>query len=336
MDQQISERNVRLLGRCCVAEDGVVFNWTGSGILFRFYGTDAAVMMEHDEPNLSEWMPFLSVRIDGGEPRRVGVENSVLLSLCTNLSCGEHIVSVTKSSETGTYPLKMKFLQISAKGQQAAKLLPPPELPQRRIEFVGDSITCGFGNLGAAEQTRFLTAEEDGGQSYAGLIAAHFGADSRMICFSGRGIVYNCDGTVDSLIPKFYEKVLANEPDKWDFSKWQPDVVVINAGTNDDGGGYTSADEMREGTVHFLKQVRKYNPNAQILWCYGLMTIRMEPVIRETVTRAAQIDNKIHYLAFQPIDPAQGEVGACGHPSAKAHQRAADTLIQKLSEITGW
>lgn len=61
MDQQITESNVRLLGRCRVAEDGVVFNWTGSGILFRFYGTDAAVMIEHDEPNLAEWMPYLSI-----------------------------------------------------------------------------------------------------------------------------------------------------------------------------------------------------------------------------------------------------------------------------------
>ena len=336
MHKQISEENVRLLGRCRMAEDGIVFNWTGSGILFRFYGTAAAIMLEHSEPNLAEWIPFLSVRVDGGEVRRVGVGNSALLPLCMDLPCGEHVVSVTKSSETGTYPLKIKFLQISAGEQQEAKLLPPPELPLRRIEFVGDSITCGFGNLGTAEQTSFLTAEEDGGQSYAGLAAAHFNADSRMICFSGRGIVHNCDGTTDSLIPQFYEKVLANEPDKWDFSKWQPDVVVINVGTNDDGGGYTSGDEMREGAAQFLKRVRECNPNAHILWCYGLMTTRLEPVIQEAVALAAETDDKIHYLALTPIALAQGEVGTCGHPNVRAHRRAAAALIQKISEITGW
>ena len=51
MHKQISEENVRLLGRCRMAEDGIVFNWTGSGILFRFYGTAAAIMLEHSEPN---------------------------------------------------------------------------------------------------------------------------------------------------------------------------------------------------------------------------------------------------------------------------------------------
>ena len=88
MHKQISEENVRLLGRCRMAEDGIVFNWTGSGILFRFYGTAAAIMLEHSEPNLAEWIPFLSVRVDGGEVRRVGVGNSALLPLCMDLPCG--------------------------------------------------------------------------------------------------------------------------------------------------------------------------------------------------------------------------------------------------------
>ena len=55
-----------------MAEDGIVFNWTGSGILFRFYGTAAAIMLEHSGPNLGSMDSFLSVRVDGGEVRRVG------------------------------------------------------------------------------------------------------------------------------------------------------------------------------------------------------------------------------------------------------------------------
>ena len=72
------------------------------------------------------------------------------------------------------------------------------------------------------------------------------------------------------------------------------------------------------------------------IWCYGLMTTRLEPVIQEAVALAAETDDKIHYLALTPIALAQGEVGTCGHPNVRAHRRAAAALIQKISEITGW
>jgi hypothetical protein len=57
--------------------------------------------------------------------------------------------------------------------------------------------------------------------------------------WSGKGLVRNAgDKNITSIdpFPIYYGRALANDPQsQWDFSKWIPDAVFINLGTNDYG-----------------------------------------------------------------------------------------------------
>lgn len=124
------------------------------------------------------------------------------------LTEGEHTVRLLKLTEaTVGMPLLLKAITLEGSGMW----LPPPKLPSRRIEFIGDSITCGFGVTGqpyavTGKPGRFLTEEEDVTKTYAGITAAYFGADARYIAASGRGVCHNhTDGGDSLLIPHLFD-----------------------------------------------------------------------------------------------------------------------------------
>ena len=164
-------------------------------------------------------------------------------------------------------------------------------LPERplKMEFIGDSITCGYGVEGKSEMETFTTATENAAKGYAFLTAEALDADAMLTCFSGHGIIsgYTGDPAVRNsadLVPPYYEKEgrnefrlptgkYAQETDR-DFSRFQPDYIVLNLGTND--LSWCGTDEARgrqyaELYAEFLKTVRKDNPGARILCTLGVM-----------------------------------------------------------------
>ncbi len=104
----------------------------------------------------------------------------------------------------------------------------------------------------------------------------------------------------------------------WDFSKWVPDVVLINLATNDfgrkipDEKGWTGAYES------FLKHVRKNYPNAEIYVASGSMmgdwgenkqlTTLKKYLAKIVADRKAAGDGKVHEIDFAPQDRKDGLV----------------------------
>jgi hypothetical protein len=54
-----------------------------------------------------------------------------------------------------------------------------------RIEFYGDSITCGYGNIAPTSWEDFSTSTEDGMQTYAFLTAEALDAECTVLAKSG-------------------------------------------------------------------------------------------------------------------------------------------------------
>ena len=78
-----------------------------------------------------------------------------------------------------------------------APVNPTPE-SDLRIEFIGDSITCGYGVEGKTAYEGFKTTTENFMKSYAYLTAQKLGAEYSAVCYSGHGIIsgYSNDGTI--------------------------------------------------------------------------------------------------------------------------------------------
>ena len=86
----------------------------------------------------------------------------------------------------------------------------PLEERPLKIEFIGDSITCGYGVEGRSEAETFTTATENAEKAYAFLTAEELNADAVMTCFSGHGIVSGYTDNPDirndaDLVPLYYE-----------------------------------------------------------------------------------------------------------------------------------
>ena len=146
----------------------------------------------------------------------------------------------------------------------------------------------------------------------------------------GGGIVsiYNEEVVIAALVKFGYP-----EKEACDFTAWQPDVVVINAGTNDVSGG-ASAQLFIEGAVDFMEQIRSVYPQAKILWCYGMMNREFHDAVEEAVRRFNDSDGGAAYLALR--DVMLGESGAVGHPNVKGHAARAALVTQAVQQLTGW
>ena len=222
-----------------------------------------------------------------------------------------------------------------------------------KIEFIGDSITCGYGVEGKSELETFTTATENLEKSYAGLTAAALDADAVYTCFSGHGIVsgYTGDPAVrneEELLPPFYEKKGRNEfrlpsgrtvrETGRDFSDFRPDYIVLNLGTND--LSWCGTDRQRgelfaREYACFLTTVRRNNPGARILCVLGVMGTGLNGAVERAAEewRRETGDRELRVLLTEEQDAARDGYGSDFHPS-EATQRL---LAGKVTEaIRGW
>ena len=228
----------------------------------------------------------------------------------------------------------------------------PSPLPERpvKIEFIGDSITCGYGVEGKSEAETFTTATENAAKAYAFLTAEALDADAVLTCFSGHGIIsgYTGDPAVindDALVPPYYEKEgrnafrlptgkLAQETER-DFSAFRPDYIVLNLGTND--LSWCGTDEERgalfaDRYADFLKTVRRDNPDARILCTLGLMGTGLNPMMQRAAENYCREtgDRRIRVLLLEEQDAARDGYGSDYHPNEITQRLMAGTVTDAL------
>ena len=136
-----------------------------------------------------------------------------------------------------------------------------PELSNRKMEFIGDSYTCGYGNEGTSPQEHFKFETENNYLSFGAITARALNAQYLAVCRSGIGIVQGYGGKRNFTMPAVYDEVVSNSSVTWDYSKYQPDVVVIDLITNDLSAPLDST-EFTGKYLEFLKRIRTNYPKA--------------------------------------------------------------------------
>lgn len=339
------EKNIRLLGRT-MSHNGTRFlSWSCSGAEFVFTGTKLTAELWTDwvldEPWKEIFQPWAAVFVNGeNKPRlRFPVEAGTNGYTLFESDAAETVtIRFVKLSEASFS--KMGIVSLSADGD-----IRPTEPKNRRMEFIGDSITCGFGIESSCAEDNFRTAEENSDITYAALTAKAFGADFDLISWSTIGLRSSDtkDGTRNDgwIMPMIYdaadvgiEGVAGRAP--WNFGRSRTDVVVINLGTNDASctkGIPERQEEFSKAYAEFLGAVREKNPYAYIVCVLGMMGNELFPMIEKAVLQIK--DEKIFALELDGQLESDG-TGSLGHPNAVSHKKAAEKLIMKISEITGW
>ena len=243
-------------------------------------------------------------------------------------------------SENMNGGIGVKSLNVVSSSEKA---ITPVEKKSLSIEFIGDSITCGYGVEGKNQYENFQTLTENFSKSYAYLTAQKLDADYSAVCYSGHGIVsgYSTgEKNSDSIISDYYTKLskFADYPGDWDFKNHKNDIVFINLGTNDYNyvttAPETRNDEFIEEYKNFLELVRKYNPTSYIICTVGIMGCEdMYPLIEKAVQLTA--DDKISCYKSPVHDFQVDGIGSDWHPSVITQQKNAYLVSDKICKVIG-
>lgn len=333
-----------LYGRTTVKDNQLRLFWTNSGFSMTIKGTGASANIVPSTQNKT-YYGYLNVYVDGSfaPTSTICVNKSGTYTLAEGLADGVHTIEVRKRNEA-TYGESATLSIGNLKIQNGGFVTQPPKEKSFRIEVIGDSITCGFGNrVSDGKPNNFSTETEDGTMTYAVLAAKALDAEVSIVARSGIGFVQNA--TCDSMYP-VYTKAQALprqtvSDDEWDFNAHPSDVVVINLGTNDNGatinGQKIQTEVYTEYAVQFIELVRAKNPDAVIIWTYGMMGRgAVESALKAAVQQVRSSgDADVHYLSMDPLNSNLDGVGVAGHPTIQTDIERSLVLAQFISDQTG-
>lgn len=325
-----SDPHLRYVGRFDAGDPaGPRCAWSASAVTIRFQGTDLDVEMT--ERGADVWQ----VVVDG-KPGDVLTPKAGagVYPVAHGLSPGEHVAVLAKRTEANIGTTQITGFRLAP----GSVLLDPPA-PAHRIEVIGDSISCGYGNEAAGKEQHFSPATENGCAAYGALAAQKLGADYVCIAWSGRTMWP--DNTVSSV----YDSTLPGVPaSTWDFSRWTPDVVLINLATNDfrkgnpDRAGWTGA------YVDFVRKVRGHYPHATIYLATGSMMSDLWPpgvkalsTVKEYLAQVVNDlgDANVRRIDFPTQSPDDG-YGADWHPSLATDRKMGDQFAAAVAADLGW
>lgn len=352
---------VELIGRFDERDDvGPICGWPGCRIVARFEGTRVSVSLKElsypwMEGNPSEW----DVAVDDvWQPKIVTALGTHTYPIASDLAPGPHKVELYKRSEA-----QDGFTQFLGFELGGGALLAPPPKSIRHIEIIGDSQPAAFGVEGVGYRNNdcpgldYAARWQNFRKSFGSVLGNTLSAEVHGTVYSGKGVVKNIWRTDTETLPVlFFRSNPVDTTAAWDFSAWQPDVVIMMMGGNDfsigqpnenGSNGPTTPAEFTEGYRKFVHVVRSKYPNAHLFLSVSPSVSDAEPpgrnartnILRTTQAIAAELndadDTKVY--AFAPEEASKSELTGCnGHGTPEFHVRVAGEYASILRDKTGW
>ena len=331
-----TDKNIHYEGRILFANDTAELMWPGTSVTIHFTGT--GIDGEFKDEDTSN---YYNVIVDGnitgimhfGKTRQT-------YTLADGLPAAKHILQLFKRTEwdkgrTWFYGFYLK---------SNTSLLSPLLLPKRKIEFFGNSITCGYAinDVNGDHSTGYYENNYD---AYAAITARHFNAQYHCTAKSGIGVMVSW---FPLIMPEMYNRTDPEDSNsRWDFSQYIPDVVVIDLFQNDSwiiashsnaqykarfGTKAPTAGDIIAAYKSFVQKIRDAYPNAKIICMLGNMDItrsgsRWPGYVQKAVTQLK--DSKI-FTWFAPYKNTPG------HPKVAEQKALAEGLIKFIQQHIIW
>lgn len=364
-DYKISAiENIKIYGRNAFNEDSIALFWTGSGFEANVRGSELWMDIETDYEIYEQW---ISIEINGELVSRQMLSKGRSL-ICIFRGMNNELIKnvrVYKDVQPMDMDDKCIFLIHELKTDGIFEKVPEKKI---KIEFIGDSISSGERTIGAKLEDDWISMWFSTTNNYAVITSKKLDADFRILSQSGWGVLCGWDNNPNHALPRYYEQVCGVVNGKIneelgafnynDFESWQPDVIVVNLGTND-GGAFTSPEWVDETTkesfkqhidddgnynkndikrfenaiIKFLCKIRKNNRKAKIVWAYGMLGTPMMKYIYRSIEKYQNEFNDDKVFITQLPNTTEKTVGARKHPGKLNHEIAANQLLDFIKNL---
>jgi len=252
-------------GRTEIFKDSIILIGSASSVNFTFKGKQCSVVLKSGKLHHG----YIALEIDGKYIERKRIESTPTEITVDQTKSGTHTVAIYKATEAANGNITF----LGATGD----IKKTKEKKRKKIEFIGDSITCGMGNdlsaLPCGEGEWF--DQHNAYYSYAPIAARALNADYLLSSVSGFGMYRNWNDEHDkeAIIPDVYNNLYLNTDTSkpYDFS-FMPDVVCIALGTND----FSEGDKIKprlpfnenkyiDSYIKFIRNIYTHYPHAKIL-----------------------------------------------------------------------
>ena len=325
---------IKILGRGMEADGGITADWPAAGIEFKAYCENTvSVTASCRGPMIS-----FSVYVDNVLQPNAALffASNPTTVIASNLTAGEHSFRLVRRNmaESGNTPALISLTGIEVYGELTEK----PADKQYLIEFVGDSITCGYG-IGDLNPA-------DGSNTYATKTAKQLDADYSVIAVSGIGVYKGTSRHASTVV---------NMATTYDLNNWyrnpqaaytpsrQADVVVVNLNTNDNsqvasltGEDLEAAESgYKEAARLLLQKIRTaHGDDVKIVWVMGMMS-------NSTVPEKVRADEWLQQIfvelggesaGYYTLSLIRNTSADAGHPNASNHSINATRLAMFIEE----
>lgn len=326
------QQQLKVIGRYAPSDTGLEFGWPGSGIELSFEGRWLDIEITDGGAGI------MDITVDGIEQPplilRTGTQTyrAVKRNVFDRSPVAVAITRRTEVFDTGLFTISA----ITTDGQ----IIPTPPKDSRKILFIGDSITAGFGVRGTTKDCVYNPATNHPRGAFAALTADIFNADYHLIAISGRGVVHNWDANPAPVMPTQIDFALPDDTGgtPWDHTQFIPDVVVITLGTNDWSENDPGREAFRNGYSDMLIDIRARFPAAHIVTAGGpLLDGKEGAAIRDGIdfAMADLSDDNISTLDFT-LSPTGIIWGCNSHPGQNSMQRMARDLAGHIANQKTW
>ncbi len=325
------------MGRVQPANGIALYNWPGVTVSIDFTGKELGIRIEGGPKN------YFNVWVDDQTEKSFRAVNDTVWWFPGRLSGGMHHLRLVKRTEGGMGMAEFAGIYI---GKKELVKRPAP-LSARKILFIGNSITCGYGTEGKNKMEHFKPSTENCEKSYATIIARAFDSQYQLISHSGLGMVRNYGDPkklsverkpMPARLEYFFDE---DSTQKYDLKNYVPDAVVINLGTNDFSTESfpDEADFIGAGEKLIFSILDRF-PGVKIFCITGPMID--EPCFSYTKKMVGAVRNKKNtkdvVFVGVPVDllNTEKDLGSDWHPSYRGQLKTANMIIPVMGTVLDW
>ncbi|OJU25940.1 MAG: hypothetical protein BGN92_10905 [Sphingobacteriales bacterium 41-5] len=335
------DNHIQYEGRIEHKTDAAYLYWPGSTVRIKFNGTAIKVLLKD-----FNGQNYFNVIIDGVVVKKIRIDSvKKMYLLADSLEPGVHTIALFKRTQINKDYNRgyTKFFGFQIVGD--GFVLSAPARKKRKMEFYGNSITCGHAIEDTTGTDSGQSFFENNYLSYAAITARNFKAQYYCIAESGIGLMA---GFRKEIMPEIYNRTNPFDSlSSWNFDIYTPDVVVVNLLQNDEavfkqpqsdafkrrfGNRMPAEQQIVRSYQAFIQKIRSHYPKAYIICVLGNMNITQagSPWPGYVNRAVADMNDRKVLTHFFPYK------GAPKHPLIKDHELMAASLTDFIRANIKW